>query len=92
MDLVTQFFAILFGVVVSIVIPIVIKWAAIPDNQRKGILDYTRSVLNPYVKAGIAAIIISLLILVFAPEDLDNWKAAAMLGLGWQSFIKNLLA
>ena len=30
MDLVTQFFAILFGVVVSIVIPIVIKWAAIP--------------------------------------------------------------
>jgi hypothetical protein len=92
MDLVTQFLAILVGVVVSIVIPIIVKWAVVPENNRKGILEYTRIVLNPYVKAGIAAIIISLLILVFAPEDLDNWKAAAMLGLGWQSFIKNLLA
>lgn len=92
MDIVTQFLAILCGVIVSIVLPIVVQWMKIPTVRASGWSVYVNSVITPYIKAGIAAIIVSFVILLFAPQELDNWKAAAMLGLGWQAFIKSLLA
>lgn len=88
MDIVLQFAAILLGVVISIVLPIVVTWVVLP-NRAGGFSDYVKKEMMPYIKAGIAAIVISLIILVFAPE-LDNLKAAVMLGFGWQSFFKTL--
>jgi hypothetical protein len=89
MDIVLQFAAILLGVVISIVLPIVIKWMILP-NKASGFVNYVNTVLMPYIKAGIAAIVVSFVILILAPET-DTFTSAAMLGLGWQSFIKNIL-
>ena len=90
MNVVTEFLAILFGVVMSIIFPLVWKWVVLPtDTKRNGIGDYLNSVYKPYILAGIASIVISLFILMFA-TDLTNWQGAAMLGFGWQAFVKNL--
>jgi hypothetical protein len=82
---------ILLGVAISIVLPVIVKWAVLPAKERSfGFKRYIASIYLPYLKAGIAAIFISIVILVFAPEDLDNWETAVLLGFGWQSFLKNL--
>lgn len=91
MDIVTEFVAILLGVILSIILPIVIKWAVLPATRGKGFGDYVKTVLMPYIKAGIAAIVISFVILLFMPEGLNSFQAAAMLGFGWEAFIKNLM-
>jgi hypothetical protein len=91
MDLVMQFLAILVGVILSIVLPIVFKWMILPTKAPGGFRAYVGSVLMPYIKAGIGAIIISIAILILSSEDLNNWKAAAMLGFGWQAFFKTLM-
>lgn len=91
MDIVTEFVAILLGVIISIVLPVVIKWATLPGARGGGFVQYVKTVLMPYIKAGIAAIVISFIILLFAPEGLNNFQAAVMLGFGWQAFVKNLL-
>lgn len=92
MDPLTEFLAILLGVVASIVLPIVVQWMALPKAKRdEGIMRYALSVFKPYILAGIAAIIVSFFILMFAPADLADWRAASILGLGWQSFLKSLI-
>ena len=89
MDIITQFAAILLGVIFSIVMPIIFKWIVLPDKA-SGFLDYVKTVLMPYIKAGIAAIVISFFVLIIAPET-DTFASAVMLGLGWQAFIRNLM-
>jgi hypothetical protein len=91
MDIPTEFVAILLGVVLSIVLPVVIKWAVLPAVRGAGTMEYLKRILMPYIKAGIASIVISFLILLFAPAGLDSYQAAALLGFGWQAFIKNLI-
>ncbi len=91
LTIVELFGYILVGVVVSIVFPIVIKWVTFPATQQSlGFMQYVNSVYMPYVKAAIAAVVISLLILIFLPENIDNAKSAVLLGFGWEAFIKNL--
>ncbi len=88
MDILLQFAAILFGVVVSIVLPIIVKWTVLPDKA-DGFSRFISKEIKPYILAGVAAIIISLLILAIAP-GMDTFAASVIQGIGWQSFIKNL--
>jgi hypothetical protein len=91
MDVITTFLGILLGVILSIILPIVIKWVVIKKDKSGGVALYVKTVLMPYIKAAVAAIVISIVILLFAPEGLNSFQAAAMLGFGWEAFIKNLM-
>ncbi len=85
------FGSILLGVVLSIICPVVVKWAKLdPTKRSSGFRNFMNSIYKPYLLAGIAAIVISCIILLFLPEDVTTWKAAAFLGFGWQSFIATL--
>ena len=91
MDIVSQFIGILLGVVLSIILPIVIKWAQIPRAKGVGMILYVKTVLMPYIKAAVAAVVISIVIVIMAPDGMDSFKIAVLLGFGWEAFIKNLM-
>lgn len=91
MDFVTMFVAILLGVVLSIVLPIAFKWVTLERKKGAGIMQYIKVNLMPYIKAGVGAVIISVAILLIAPQGLESFNAAVMLGFGWEAFFKNLM-
>jgi uncharacterized membrane protein YidH (DUF202 family) len=87
MDIVMEFVAILIGVVLSIVVPVAIRW--IKAARKKERFDLWQ-ILKPYLMMAVAAIILSFAILVLNQDLVDNFKAGILLGFGWESFFASL--
>jgi hypothetical protein len=87
MDVVMEFLAIFIGVVLSIVVPVALKW--IRAAQKKERFDLW-AILKPYLMIAVAAVILSFAILVLNQDLVDNFKAGILLGFGWESFFASL--
>lgn len=90
----TLYLWMVIGVIISVVLPIFIKWMKeISDTVSRGAGDVMANVwqfAKPYIKIAVASAVIGLIALAvyragLAGDKIDNWAKALLYGYVWDS-------
>jgi hypothetical protein len=79
------------GIVISVVLPILRQY--FPKAPGPAVAGESKmwSIAKPYVALGIGSLLTSILIMAFAGDSLNSWKAALLAGYAWDSTLQKIV-
>jgi hypothetical protein len=85
------YLVIALGIVISVVLPILRLYFPKAKGVTVAEESKTWSIAKPYLALGIGSLLTSLLIMAFAGDSLNTWKAALLAGYAWDSTLQKIV-
>jgi hypothetical protein len=79
------------GIVISVVLPILRQYFPKATNPAVAEESKMWPIAKPYVALGIGSLLTSILIMAFAGDSLNSWKAALLAGYAWDSTLQKIV-
>jgi hypothetical protein len=79
------------GIVISVLLPILRQYFPKPAGVEAAVESRLWSIAKPYVALGIGSLLTGLLIMAFAGDSLNTWKAALLAGYAWDSTLQKIV-
>ena len=81
----------LIGVIISIFLPSIWKWAFNPEKSYKGLIELIKNALTkPAVRKILFASVIAIVVVMIFDDEIITRKVAFMNGLCWQSVLARI--
>lgn len=79
------------GILISVLLPILRQYFPKPTAGAAAVESRLWSIAKPYLALGIGSLLTALLIMAFAGDSLNTWKAALLAGYAWDSTLQKLV-
>jgi hypothetical protein len=79
------------GVVISVLLPILRQWFPKATGSTMAAESKIWPVAKAYVALGVGSLLTALLIMAFAGDSLNTWKAALLAGYAWDSTLQKIV-
>lgn len=86
LSLFVTYFAIVAGVVISVILPILRQWLPKPSANRN--LKTLGSISKPYLILMAFSLVVGLLIVASIGDNLTDWRVSLLLGYAWDSSLQ----
>jgi hypothetical protein len=79
------------GIVISVVLPILRQYFPKVTGPSVEGVSTIWPIAKPYIALGIGSLLTSVLIMAFAGDSLNTWKAALLAGYAWDSTLQKIV-